>query len=197
MNKNLLFFLFLMASLTVNAQYKVDDWYVSPKISFADFSDRNDWAGYSIAKVPPISITLEHGLNDFFSAGLIAGVSNDKYTNDTLNTNVHRYTNLAFGGLATVHFAGWIEKWSNYSVFLGDWDFYLTGGLMVEWENRNETDVWNEVEQEFEDLSHSEVNFRIRPTFGVRYYVTDNFCMLVEVGKANLGLVTTGVSWRL
>ncbi len=197
MLKQILLFVFLATGILVKAQYKNGDWYVSPKISFADFSDRNDWAGYSISKVPPISITVEHGLNDFFSTGLIVGFSNDKYTNDTLKTNVHRYTNLAIGGLATIHFAGWIEKWSNYSVFLGDWDFYLTGGLMMEWENRDETDVWNESKQVFEDLEYSEFNFKVRPAIGVRYYVTDNFCMLLEVGKANLGLVTTGVSWRL
>lgn len=189
--------LFLGVKLLAVAQYQSDDWYLSPKISFADYSDRNDWDGYSIAKVPPISLTLETGLNDFFSAGALIGLSNDKYTNDTLSTNIHRYTTFALGGLATMHFAGWIEKWSNYSIFLGDWDFYVTGGAMLEWVGRKEEDVWSDEQQKLEDKKDTELNLRIRPTVGVRYFVTDNFCMLLELGKANMGMVTTGVTWRM
>lgn len=184
-------------TLLTKAQFKKGDWYLSPKISFADFSNRGDWDGYSISKVPPISLTVEQGLNDFLSVGLLTGISTDKYTNDTIKTNIHRYTTFAIGGLASIHFAGWIEKWSNYSVFLGDWDFYVSGGMVMEWVGRKESDVWNDEIQEFEDFKETDFNIRIRPAIGVRYFVTDNFCMLLEVGKANLGVVTTGVSWRL
>jgi len=184
-------------TLLTKAQFKNGDWYLSPKISFADFSDRRDWDGYSISKVPPISLTVEHGLNDFLSVGFLTGISKDKYTNDTIETNIHRYTTFAIGGLASVHFAGWIEKWSNYTVFLGDWDFYVSGGMVMEWVGRKDSDVWNDETKDFENFNETDFNIRIRPSIGVRYFVTDNFCMLLEVGKANLGIVTTGVSWRL
>lgn len=179
------------------AQYKKDNWYLSPKISFADYSDRNEWDGYSISKIPPLSLALEYGVNDYFSAGAFMGFSNEKFSNDTISTNIVRNSSIAVGGVASIHFAGWIEKWSKYSIFLGDWDFYLSGGVMLQWYGNKKSDVWNETTEEYEDTSSSDVKLRIRPVLGVRYYVTDDFCMLLEVGKANLGLVTTGVTWRL
>ncbi|MBS2097876.1 outer membrane beta-barrel protein [Carboxylicivirga linearis] len=193
------FFLLLFISIIglANAQYKKGDWYVSPKISFADYSDKNDWDGYSISKIPPVSLTVEYGTNDWLSLGGMFGFNRDKYKNDTLTTNIHRYNKVAFGGLASVHLAGWIEKWSNYSVFLGDWDFYVTGGMLLEWSSKNEKDVWNEELQVYEDFKETDVKFKIRPAIGVRYFVTDDVSMLVEVGRANLGLVTTGLTWRL
>nr|WP_319401444.1 outer membrane beta-barrel protein [uncultured Carboxylicivirga sp.] len=197
MLKSTLFFLFLMVATIGHAQYKKGDWYVSPKISFADYSDKNDWDGYSISKIPPVSLALEYGTNDWLSVGGIFGFYRDKYKNDTIVSNVQRYSKVAIGGLASVHFAAWIEKWTNYNVFLGDWDFYVTGSVMLEWSSKNEQDVWNGELEEYESFKSIDMKFKVRPSIGVRYFVTDDICMLVEVGKANLGLVTTGLTLRL
>ncbi len=197
MLRSLILLLFISIVGFSNAQYNKGDWYVSPKISFADYSDKNDWNGYSISKIPPVSVAIEYGTNDWLSLGGMFGFNRDKYKNDTLSTNLHQYNKVAFGGLASVHLAGWIEKWSNYSVFLGDWDFYVTGGMLLEWSSKNEKDVWNEDLQDYEDFKETDVKFKIRPAIGIRYFVTDDVSMLVEVGKANLGLVTTGLTIRL
>lgn len=190
-------FLLVFYAFDLMGQYKADNWYLSPKISFADYGDRNDWSGYSIKKIPPISVAVEKGINDYLSAGVLTGFYRDKYINDTLQTNVHRYMNFAVGTLATVHFAGWIEKLSDYSLFLGDWDFYVSGGVLLKWNNRKESDVWNDALMQFEQNKSSDFDIVIRPLVGLRYFVTDDFSMLIEVGNANLGVVTTGVTWRI
>ncbi|MCU4162614.1 outer membrane beta-barrel protein [Carboxylicivirga caseinilyticus] len=197
MPKIFLFLLLLLFTTSISAQYKKADWYVSPKISFADYSDKNDWDGYSISKIPPVSMAVEYGLNDFLSVGGMFGFNRDKYKNDTISTNLHKYGKVVLGGLASVHFAGWIEKWTNYSVFLGDWDFYVTGGVMFEWSSKKETDVWNDELEIYENFNDKELKLKLRPAVGVRYFVTDDVSMLLEVGKANLGLVTTGLTLRL
>jgi hypothetical protein len=181
----------------VFGQFSNKDWYLSPKISFADYSNRHDWDGYSIQKVPPISFAVEKGVTDFLSVGGLMGISRDKYVNDTLSSNVHRYSEFAIGALSNIHFAGWIEKWTNYKVFLGDWDFYAGLSLMMEWSNSKETDVWKEELQQLESSKNTTFSFRAKPMVGVRYFVNDNFCMLLEVGHGNMGLVTTGITFRI
>lgn len=186
----------LLIGWNATAQFYGGDWYISPKISFADYSDQNDWSDYSISKVPPISLSVEKGLNDYISIGGMLGYNRDKYVNDTISSNVHKYSSFGTGALVSLHWAGWLEKVTNYQLYLGDWDFYFTGSVLLVWDNKKEQDVWNEADAIREDFSSSDVNVRIRPVVGIRYFVADDFCMLVEVGKGNLGMVTTGVSWR-
>ncbi|TRX70856.1 outer membrane beta-barrel protein [Carboxylicivirga sp. M1479] len=187
----------LLIGLLASAQYGNHDWYISPKISFADFSDRNNWDGYSISKVPPISVGVEKGVTDFLSLGSFIGISHDKYVNDTLSSNIHRYSDMVIGSGGMVHFAGWIEQWTDYSVFLGDWDIYAGFNVLFKWKSTNETDVWNEELMIFEDHKSDSFDMKLRPLMGVRYFVTDNFCMMLEIGYANMGLVTTGVTFRI
>lgn len=196
--RRLILFLFVVSIYQVAlGQFHNKDWYINPKISFADYSNRNDWNGYSIRKVPPISLSVEKGVTDYLSVGALMGFNNDKYVNDTLATNVHKYSDFAIGGVANIHFAGWIEKWSNYSIFLGDWDIYAGTGLLFKWSNSEETDVWIEEQEEFQDSSESSFAVKLRPLVGVRYFLNDNISMLVEVGHGNLGLVTTGITFRI
>ena len=194
--KQLFVSLVMLWGLNATAQFYAGDWYVSPKISFADYSDRNDWSGYSISKIPPISIAVEKGMNDYVSVGGLIGYNRDKYVNDTLSTNSHKYTSFGTGALVSLHFAGWLEKVTNYKIYLGDWDFYFTGSVLLVWDKKEEVDVWNATNAALEDYSTSVVKVRLRPIVGVRYFVADDFCMLLEVGNGNLGMVTTGVSWR-
>ena len=191
--------LVVLVSVCGNAagQFKNKDWYISPKISFADYSDRQDWNGYSITKIPPVSLVLERGISDFLSVGAMLGYNRSKFANDTLSSNTYRYSDFALGGLANVHFAGWIEKWTNYSVFLGDWDFYAGLSLLLKWNGSKETDVWNSELQLFEQNKNNSFAVKMSPLVGVRYFVSDNFCMLLEVGHGNMGLVTTGITFRI
>ncbi|TAJ10269.1 hypothetical protein DMA11_19215 [Marinilabiliaceae bacterium JC017] len=177
-------------------QYKKGEWSVSPKISFAKHADDRDWSSYSIVKMPPLSVAVEKGLTDYFSAGGYVGYYADKYTNDTLKTTVYKYNTFTTGVMGTLHWAGWLEKTLNYKVFLGDWDFYLSGVFKMVWHERKEEHVWHEEKQAFLDDSDSKFSLEVRPIMGVRYFVSDNFSMLVEVGTGNLGMVTSGVTWR-
>ena len=179
------------------AQFKNKDWYISPKISFADYSDRHDWEGYSISKIPPVSVAVERGVTDFLSVGALVGFNNEKYVNDTLSSNVHKYSDFAIGALANVHFAGWIEEWSNYSIFLGDWDIYAGMSVLMKWSKTDEQNMWQEDLQAFTNNEASSFKTVVRPLVGVRYFLNDNVTMLLEVGNGNLGIVTTGISLRI
>ncbi len=199
MIQRLILLVFFIVSIggDVLGQFSNKDWYLSPKISFADYSNRHDWDGYSIQKVPPISFVVEKGVTDFLSVGGLMGISRDKYVNDTLSSNVHRYSEFALGAVSNIHFAGWIEKWTNYQVFLGDWDFYAGLSLLMNWNGAKETDVWNEELQELKSSKSTDFSFNVQPLVGVRYFVSDNFCMLLEVGPGNMGFVTTGITFRI
>jgi hypothetical protein len=63
----------IISFTALHAQYKSDSWMLSPKISFADYSDQKNSEDYSISKIPPISVFLEKGMNNFLSAGGFAG----------------------------------------------------------------------------------------------------------------------------
>ncbi|WP_462319173.1 hypothetical protein [Marinilabilia sp.] len=192
-------FLFVLSvfSATLNSQYREDAWILSPKISFADYSDQSSWEDYSISKVPPISLFLEKGINDFFSAGGFIGYNGDKYTNDTIPENVMRYNTFSTGAVATIHYAHWLEALSGHSIFLGDFDLYVSGAFLLAFENTNEQHFWLTETETFDNNKTSEVKFRVRPIFGIRYFLTERFCMLFEAGRGNPGMITTGVSWNI
>lgn len=179
------------------AQYRADAWIISPKISFADYSDTDTYENYSISKIPPISVFVEKGINDYFSAGGFMGYNRDKYNNDTIPNNELRYSTFSTGAVATIHYAHWIEALSGHRWFLGDFDLYVSGVLQAAFESSKEQQVWNPADETFANHKESEVKFRIRPIFGVRYFLTDRFSMLLEAGRGNPGMVTTGVSWSV
>ncbi|WP_291856888.1 outer membrane beta-barrel protein [Marinilabilia sp.] len=198
MGRILLFIFLLIATTSVTyGQYRADSWTISPKISFADYSDTDSYENYSISKIPPISVFVEKGINDYFSAGGFMGYNRDKYNNDTIPENELRYTTFSTGAVATIHYAHWIEALSGHQWFLGDFDLYVSGVLQAVFESSNEQHVWNPADETFNNHKESEVKFRLRPIFGMRYFLTPRFSMLLEVGRGNPGMVTTGVSWVL
>ena len=187
----------LFSGIQMKAQYRQEAWIISPKISFADYSDQTDWAQYSISKVPPISFFAEKGLNPFLSAGGFLSYHGDKYAHDTIPDNVMRYKTYGVGAVASIHYAHWIEQLSGHSIFLGDFDLYVSAAARLEIHKTDEQYVWDPEEENFSNYQNTETKFRIRPIFGLRYFLTERFCMLAEVGKGNPGMVTTGVSWYL
>jgi hypothetical protein len=106
-----------------------------------------------------------------------------------------RYRTFMTGGVATIHYAHWIEALSGHKIFLGDFDFYVSGAMQVAFNSTNEQHVWQSGEDRFANNKSSEVKFNIRPIFGIRYFITDRFCMFFEAGRGNPGMITTGVSW--
>ncbi len=198
MIKYILLGVFLWVSFSSTyGQYRRDAWTVSPKLSFADYSDQKNWEDYSISKVPPISVFAEKGLTDFLSAGGFLGYKGDKYVNDTIQDTQLRYRSYLTGVVGTIHYAHWIERLSGHSIFLGDFDFYVSGAMQLAVSATNEQHVWSSEKEDFQNNKESEVKFRIRPIFGIRYFLTDYFCMAFEVGEGNAGMITTGVTWFL
>lgn len=193
----LLIIAFWCAGTFVHGQYREDSWTISPKISFADYSDQKRWEDYSISKVPPLSVFAEKGINNFLSAGGFIGYNGDKYSNDTIPDNVMQYRTYMTGAVASVHYAHWIEQLSGHRIFLGHFDFYISGAIQLAINTTNEQRVWQADKEVFSDHKSSDAQLRIRPIFGIRYFITDRFCMLLEAGRGNPGMITTGVSWSI
>ena len=181
----------------MNTKTKRDSILISPKISFADYSNKNQWDGYSINKIPPISFQAERFLNDYFSYGLLVGFYRDKYTNDTLNSNIHRDFNVGFGALATLHYSSLIEQLTDNRIRFGDFNLYLS--LVAHWVVTN-----SKIRDNFHlqnnlpvTLNETTVDFTPGYIAGLRYYISDRFAMNFEFGNGNFGLVTMGVTWNL
>ena len=186
-----------MTGVQSSAQYQESTWIISPKISFADYSNKENWSNYSVRKIPPTSIFVEKGLNTFFSAGGFISYYGDRYTHDTIPDNVMRYKTYGTGAVASVHYAHWIEELSNHSIFLGNFDLYVSAAVRLAIRKTNEQHVWQPEVETFTNNKSTETILQLRPIFGIRYFLTDRFCMLAEIGKGNPGMVTTGVSWFL
>lgn len=189
--------LLLLLSLSTQAKSLRDSLIISPRISFADYSNKNQWDNYSINKIPPIAFQVERFYNDYFSYGVLLGFYRNKYTNDTLSSNFHRDFNIGFGGLASLHYSTLIEDLTDNRIRFGDFDLYLT--LVAHWVVTNSTIRENyHLQNDMpEKLDETTVDFTLGPVAGLRYYISDKFAMNFEFGSGNLGLVTMGVSWNL
>ncbi len=192
-----LIFISLICTRGLHAQYKAQSWIFSTKISFADYSDKNDWDGYSMSKIPPIALSLEKGLTDFFSAGGYIGYYGNKYTNDTLSVNVMRDNTFVLGAIGSIHYAHWLEEVSNYKIFLGDFDFYLSGALKLGFNREKQSNMPGTLGEPLTNHKSNTVSLNLSPIVGFRYFLSDYFSMLLEFGKGNMGMITTGVSWQI
>ena len=77
----------LFLSFHLSAQYRKAEHYLSAKVSFADYSDQNDWSGYSVSKIPPVAVSYEIGGTNLLSYGAFVGFNKDSYQNDTLKSD--------------------------------------------------------------------------------------------------------------
>lgn len=193
--KRLFFIALILIPFVLSAQNKKDRFVISPRLSFADFSNRDQWGGYSINKIPPIALQAERYINEYFTYGVLLGFYRDKYTNDTLSSNFHRDFNIGFGGLASFHYGKWLEHITHNKVRFNDFDLYLTLGLNWVVTNSTIRENYHLQNDMPEKLDETTVDFNFGPIAGVRYYITDAFAMNLEIGTGNLGLVTMGISW--
>jgi hypothetical protein len=187
----------ITAIFDVEGEVRRDSFLISPRISFADYSNVSNWNGFSINKIPPIAFQVEKYYNDIFSYGGFMGFYRNKYTNDTLSSNFHRDFNIGFGVLGTIHYSNWIEDITDNRIRFGDFDLYLSA--VINWVVTNNTikDNFGFINSDRVNYTETTVDFTLGPVAGVRYYISDTFAMNFEFGTGNLGMVTMGVSWNI
>lgn len=175
-------------------------WLVSAKISFADTYDDTDWEGYSISSLPPVAVQLEYFHDDYFSYGGQLLYARNKYSNDTLTSTYIKNSVVGVAAIGTFHYGSWLQDATHNWFKFGYLDLYASMALRFDVHREVEGGAWNENLQQFEsDVTHkdAEVKLKLRPIFGARYYISDRFSINVELGKGNLGMLSSSVSWLI
>jgi len=170
------------------------------KIGFSDKSDDTDWTGYSINSMPPLAVQGEYFYNDFFSYGGQLLYSRNKYTNDTLMTTYFKNTVFGVAAVGTFHYGSWLQDVSKNWFKFAYLDLYFSVALRMDIHRDVEGGAWNDELMAFDESlkeTSYETVWRLGPILGARYYITDRFSINIEVGKGNLGMLNSSVSWLL
>ena len=183
-------------SFTAHAQFSVEGFLVSPRLSFADYSNQGNWDNYSVSKTPPLALQIEKYYNTYLSFGSYFGFKGESYKNDTTNNSYYKERTFSLATLGTFHYSDWLQRVFRDRIRFEDLDLYvsLSMRLDLEWTKANNLIKEEEVPR---NSTNTELLFRVGPVAGIRYYISENFAMVGEVGTGNLGIVTMGVSWRL
>lgn len=190
-----IFFLFISV-VNLQAAFIPEGLLISPKLSFSGYSNRENWQDYSISKVPPFAIQIEKYYNSFISYGGYVGVNGENYIMDTNDTTSLKNRSLALATIGTFHYSNWFQRVLRDRVRFSEVDLYCSISLRWEYRWASAKNMVNEETDLPESYRTSKSVFHLGPIFGVRYYISDSFSMLAEVGGGNLGMVTMGVSWR-
>ncbi|MDA3854214.1 MAG: hypothetical protein PF444_08245 [Bacteroidales bacterium] len=170
---------------------------VSAKISFADTYDDNDWEGYSISNLPPLAIQVEYFHDDLLSYGGHLLYGRNKYTNDTLSTSYVKNSVVGLAAIGTFHYGSWLQDVTHNWFKLGYLDLYASMALRFDVHRDVKEDYWNADLSEIENQNDVYVKMKLRPIFGARYYISDHFSINVELGRGNLGMLSSSVSWLI
>lgn len=170
---------------------------LSAKISFADTYDDNDWEGYSISNLAPIAIQLEYFQNDLLSYGGHLLYGRNKYTNDTLTTSYVKNSVVGVAAIGTFHYGTWLQDITNNWFKFGYLDLYASVALRFDVHRDIKEHYWNTDLDMIENQDETSLQVKLRPIFGARYYISDRFSVNVELGKGNLGMLSSSVSWSL
>jgi len=170
---------------------------ISAKISFSDNYDDNDWDGYSISNLPPISVQVDYFHNNFLSYGAQLLYGRDKYTNDTLSTSYVKNGVTGLAAIGSFHYGSWLQDVTHNKIKFRYLDLYASLAFRFDVHHNVKSDYWNDATELVENENKTVVKMKVRPILGARYYISDHFSINVEFGKGNLGMLSSSVSWVL
>lgn len=174
---------------------------ITPKIGFSDNANNTgSMTGYSLHTFPPMALQVEYFHNNFISYGGQLVYGRDKYVNDTLSTQFDKNSTFGIAALGTFHYGAWLQNVTNNRVQFGYLDLYASLAIRMDVHRNVIQEPWDDDLNEFvsgEVDRSAFVKMRFRPIFGARYYISDRFSINIEVGKGNLGMLTSSVSWLI
>lgn len=173
---------------------------LSAKIGFSDTFDDLNRNGYSISTLPPLAVQLDYFYNDLWSYGGQVVYMRNKCTNDTLSAMYSKNTTFGLAALGTFHYGTWLQDITDNWFKFGYLDLYASLALRMDVHRDVTTEEWNDLTSLFEPaLKEKEayVKMRVRPIFGARYYISDRLSINIELGRGNLGTLTSSVSWLI
>lgn len=175
-------------------------WLISAKIGFSDKYDNSDWTGYSISTIPPVAMQAEYFFNSFVSYGGQLLYSRSKIYNDTTSSISFKESTIGLAALGTFHYGSWLQDVTHDWFRFGYLDLYVSMALRCDLYHDVDAGEWDEIAGRYiyiEPQKETYLKTRLRPIFGVRYYISDCFSINLELGKGNLGFLTSSVSWKI
>ncbi len=173
---------------------------VSAKIGFSDSNTGTDRSGYSLGTTPPMALQVEYFHNDFFSYGGQIVYTRNKFVNDTLTSQYEKEGTMGLAAIGTFHYGDWLQDITHNNLHFGYLDLYVSLAVRMDMHRSVVAEPWDENVQQFisgEKKKEAYVKMRLRPIFGARYYISDRFSINIELGKGNLGILTSSVSWLI
>lgn len=173
---------------------------LTPKIGFSDNYSSVNKSGYSVYTIPPMAFQAEYFHNDFFSYGGQLVYGRNKFVNDTLDSQIEKNSTMGLAALGTFHYGTWLQDVTHNKMRFGYLDLYLSLALRLDLHRHVVREPWDDNISQFQtgekDVDVS-VDPRVGLIFGARYYISDRFSINIEVGKGNLGVLTSSVSWLI
>lgn len=173
---------------------------ITPKIGFSDNYSSVDKTGYSVHTIPPMALQVEYFHNNFFSYGGQLVYGRNKYVNDTLSSQYEKDAIMGVAALGTFHYGTWLQDITHNRMRFGYLDLYASLAVRLDLHRNVIREPWSDDLGQFESGEverEAFVKMRLRPIFGARYYISDRFSINIEVGKGNLGVLTSSVSWLI
>lgn len=170
---------------------------LTAKVSFSDNKDNVDLDGFSVRKLPPLALQIESFNDDFFSWGGQILFAREKYSNDEEPLAYLKNSTAGIAAIGTFHYGTFFQEITHNKLNFGYLDLYVSMVLRFDL-HRDVVHDWNiatlSYEEGIKDVD-SYVTTTLRPYFGARYYISDQFSINVEIGKGNLGMLSSSVSW--
>ncbi|MGM0479961.1 MAG: hypothetical protein ACQERC_12140 [Bacteroidota bacterium] len=188
--------IFLLPSAETRAQaYRQDQVYLNAGVSFAFDWFRptvgNFWNDYNYSFTPPIIVSVEKGLSEYFSAGgYIAHRSYGWSYRDQFNFKYEdRYRRMSFGARISFHYVSFLNKHLDLGLPEEDLDLYLTGALGINTTKKSIT-------RPDEKYTNRDVGFNLGGILGARYFFSSNFGVYLEAGPGGLGFANGGITLK-
>lgn len=148
------------------------------------------WNDYNYSFVPPLTLSLEKGVSEYFSLGAYGAYRSYSWDYTTsLGFYENKYTRMSFGGRASLHMIEVLNNLLELGIEEEDLDIYLTGIVGFNTYKRSITEP-------DERRTNTDVNFFVGPVLGGRYYFTDKFGIYLEGGRGSLGYATGGITLK-
>lgn len=173
---------------------------LTAKIGFSDKASGSIENGYSRSTFPPMALQLEYFHNDLWSYGGQLVYSRNKSTNDTLSTTYFKDNTVGIAAIGTFHYGTWLQDITHNWFKFGYLDLYASAAIRMDFYRTVDAGVFNEDLQQYESdviVKETVFNMRVAPIFGARYYISDRFSINMEIGRGNLGMLTSSVSWLI
>tara|TARA_Y100000589_G_scaffold312141_1_gene332164 strand:- start:1373 stop:2047 length:675 start_codon:yes stop_codon:yes gene_type:complete len=184
---------------------------ISP-FTYAYGSAYYSYTNYSAGMtMPPVTVNLQHGFNDFVSAGLTYGRfgryykwENPIYGTSYIEKYKSTYTYSLFGVVGEFHYAKLLDEIGFTDGISEKADLYvgvIIGALQSKWKDKNQEYIYNYTTSQYElrvmESSSSSSGGIFRSYAGGRYYFSPNFGGFIEMGYSGFGYLTLGLTFKM